>query len=83
MYTPLQKVNIIKILKKFSKLLICRSFLMSLKYYYRKFQPRRLKLDQDMAINQLSVSHDKGTGIDNKCTGQCIISKFGVHKIEN
>ena len=31
---------------------------MSLRYHYRKFQPRRLKFDQDMATNQWTVSHD-------------------------
>ena len=66
-----------------SKFWVSRSFLMSLKYHYRKFQPRRLKFDQDMATNPWPVIHHKGTGDDNKYTGLSFFSKFGVLRISN
>ena len=53
------------ILNQESKLLkfwIGQFFAMTFKYQYWKFQPRRLKLDGDMAQNYWSVSLEKGTG---------------------
>ena len=47
---------------KLLKFWIGQFFAMSFKYQYWKFQPRRLKLDGDMAQNWWSVSLEKGTG---------------------
>ena len=61
MYTSFPKLNIIVTHKTAIKILNMRIFLMSLEYHYRKFQPHRLKFDQDMAANQWPVRYDKGT----------------------
>ena len=54
---------------------------MAFKYQYWKFQPRRLKLDGDMAQNLLSVSLEKGTGdweISVLVYGSIVVSVLGI-----